>query len=290
MRVGFIGAGIMGKTMGLLLGRCGYEIVGYFSRSETTAYRVAKEVGGKFFSDVGKLAVNCDILFVTTPDDAIPQIAVTLGNLECLRPGQFLVHMSGLHTSGILEPALSEGIYGLSMHPLQSCASAEEALLNLPLSLFSLEGSPEALKMGKVMISRIGAKFFVLSREDKVLYHAAACIASNYLVVLFDAARELFDLSGVGKDFQAEALISLMEGTLGNLKVMVPEDAFTGPISRGDMGTVSMHIMSIEEKSPGMLDMYKTLGRQALNLARKQGKLAEEKIQAFSDLLDKLDK
>ena len=96
MRIGFIGAGVMGKTMGSLLSSCGYEIAGYFSRSETSAYRATKEIGGKFYSDAAKLAANCDVLFLTTPDDAIEKVVSVLAESECLRPGQVVVHMSGV--------------------------------------------------------------------------------------------------------------------------------------------------------------------------------------------------
>ena len=285
MRVGFIGAGLMGKTMGLLLSRCGYEIMGYFSRSETTACRVAKEVGGKFYSDMSKLACNCDILFITTPDDVIEQIAHILADLGCLQPGQVLVHMSGVHTSRILQPALGTGASGLSMHPMQSCASLEEALLNLPVSVFSLEGDLEALRIGKTMVSRIGAEFFVLSTEDKVLYHAAAAMASNYLVTLFDMAQELLELSGVDFGYRICALTSLMEGTLSNLKVMSPQSALTGPIARGDVGTVSKHIESLEERAPEILDVYKTLGLRTLKLALERDKQDPERLEALKELL-----
>lgn len=286
MRVGFIGAGLMGKTMGLLLSRCGYEVVGYFSRSETNAFRVAKEVGGKFYSDMPKLASNCDVLFITTPDDAIEQIAHILAGSGCMQPGQVLVHMSGLHTSQILQPALKMGVSGLSMHPMQSCASPEEALLNLPVSVFCLEGDQEALKIGKTMVSRIGAESFTLTTGDKALYHAAAAIASNYLVALFDVARELLGLSGVDYGYQVPALTALMEGTLSNLKIMTPRDALTGPIARGDIGTVSKHIKSLEEKAPEILDIYKTLGLRTLKLALEKGKLDEESLKALRKLLE----
>lgn len=285
MRVGFVGAGLMGRTMGILLGRSGYEVVGYFSRSETSAYRVAKEVGSKFFSDMGKLAANCDVLFITTPDDVIEPIARSLGQMGCLRGGQVLVHMSGSHSSKILQPALVYGAEGLSMHPLQSCASTEEAIINLPRSLFSLEGGPEALRLGKAMVSRIGAEFFVLNSQDKVLYHGAACIASNYLVALFDGARELLELSGVDPGLQVRALISLMEGTLSNLKALPAEEALTGPIARGDIGTVSRHLKAIEKTAPHLLDIYKTMGRRALQLARNKGRLDEEKLIILEALL-----
>ncbi len=285
MRVGFIGAGIMGRTMGMLLSHSGWEVVGYFSRSETSACRVAKEVGGKFFSDMGKLAANSDVLFITTPDDAIEHIAITLGQLECLNKGQVLVHMSGSHTSDILRPALTGGADGLCMHPFQSCASVEEAMINLPRSLFSLEGDTEALRVGKAMVARIGADYFILDTQDKVLYHGAACIASNYLVALFAGAQELLELSGVDPAFQAPALISLMEGTLSNLKSLTPVDALTGPIARGDVGTVSRHLRALEEKAPGLVDMYRTMGRQALRLAREKGTLDDDTLVALEILL-----
>lgn len=285
MRVGFIGAGIMGRTMGILLGRSGCEVAGYFSRSETSAARVAKEVGGKFFSDMGKLADCSDVLFITTPDDAIEQVALTLGELDCMKSGQVLVHMSGSHTSEILRPALLDGAYGLCMHPFQSCASVEEAMINLPRSLFSLEGDPEALWLGKAMVARIGADHFILDTQDKVLYHAAASMASNYLVALFDGAQELLDLSGVELAYQTPALVSLMEGTLSNLRSLTTVEALTGPIARGDVGTVSRHLKALEEQAPNLLDMYKTMGRQALKLAQEKGKLDRETLAKLEVLL-----
>lgn len=287
MRIGFIGAGLMGKTMGLLLGSCGYEIAGYLSRSETSALRVAKEVGGRFYSDAAKLAANCDVLFITTTDDAIEQVARTLGEKKCLRPGQVVAHMCGLYTSKILKPAAANGGYVLSMHPLQSCASIDEALVSLPLSVFSLEGDHEAVKIGKAMVSRIGAQYFILSTQDKVLYHAAACMVSNFLVSLFDGALELLDQSGVEDDIRVAALMPLIEGTLNNLKIMTPTDALTGPISRGDFGTVSRHITGIEEKAPELLGLYKALGRQTLKLAEHKGNLDEEELNALNELLRK---
>jgi len=287
MRIGFVGAGLMGKTMGLLLSRCGYEIAGYFSRSETSACRVAKEVGGKFYSDLSKLAANCDVLFITTPDDAIEQVVHALAGLGGIEAGKFLVHMSGSHTSHVLRAALSKGAGALCMHPMQSCASPEEAMVNLPRSVFSLEGDPEALRLGKTMVSRIGAEFIVLSTEDKVLYHAAAVVASNYLVALFEVAQELLDLSGVDKACQVPALASLMEGTLSNLKVLTPENALTGPIARGDIGTVSRHLKALEERAPETLDVYKTLGLRALKLAGERGRMDADRLEALKDLLTK---
>jgi predicted short-subunit dehydrogenase-like oxidoreductase (DUF2520 family) len=285
MRIGFIGAGVMGKTMGSLLGACGYEIAGYFSRSETSAYRATKEVGGKFYSDAAKLAASCDVLFITTPDDAVKEVVLGLGKRKCLGPGQVVVHMSGAHNSKILQPAADCGAYVMSMHPLQSCASVEDALVNLPLCVFSLEGHPEAVKIGKIMVSRIGAEFFVLNAEDKVLYHAAACVASNYLVTLFDAALELLDLSGVEKDCLVPALLPLIEGTLGNLRVMKPAGALTGPISRGDIGTVARHIKSLEKNVPDLLDLYKALGRRTLKIAWEKGKLNKDQLEELKSLL-----
>lgn len=285
MRIGFIGAGVMGKAMGMLLRGCGYEIAGYSSRCETSALRVAKEVGGKFFSDNTKLVANCDVLFITTPDDVIRQVCHDLAKKEAFHPGQVVVHMSGSHTVAILEPAERQGAIALSMHPLQSCPTPEKAVGSLPHSVFSLEGSPEALKIGKTMVSRIGADYFVLSGEDKVLYHAAACMASNYLVSLIGGAMELMEASGVEKEMILPALMPLVEGTLDNLRSMPPVEALTGPIKRGDIRTVEGHIENIGEKKPELLDMYKALGRRTLNLAMKRYRLEGVKLKSLTVLL-----
>lgn len=285
MKVGFIGAGVMGKTMGILLGGCGYEIVGFSSRSETSALRAAKEVGGRFFSDAAKLAAACEILFITTPDDVIEQICLALAKTDCFHPGQTVIHMSGSHSSAILEPAMRRGAFILCMHPLQSCPKVERALESLPCSVFSLEGSPEAVRIGKAMVSRIGGEYFVLSREDKVLYHAAAAMASNYLVTLMGAAFDLLKTSGLDEDMLFPALLPLVDGTLNNLKEMSPAEALTGPIMRGDVKTVERHIEAIEAKAPEHLNMYKALGRGTLKLAMKRNRFDGEKLRALVVLL-----
>jgi len=275
MRVGFIGAGTMGTAVGILLKDKGYMISGYCSRTFSSAEKAAEAVGGTAFFQAADLVRHSDIIFISTPDDAVGETARSISSTGALRHGHILAHFSGSLNAEILRPQ-QPGVFVVSIHPLQSCASVEQAVANLPGSIFSLEGNDRAVKTAEQIVEALGGEHFVLQGEDKALYHAAACTASNYLVTLFHLAVEMLGCSGVPEKMRARCLLPLVKGTVSNLAEMPPSKALTGPIARGDVGTVRDHLRVMEKEMPHLVDFYKCMGALTLELSREKGKIGKD--------------
>ncbi|NLO90161.1 MAG: DUF2520 domain-containing protein [Clostridia bacterium] len=285
MRAGFIGAGVVGTAMGKLIKEKGFEIEGYCSRSLESAKRAAKATGSRRYEDPAELASKCPLLFITTPDSAIGETAEKLAEKGAFFKGQVVAHMSGSLGADVLSPARDHGAFLLSIHPLQSCADVEQGVKNLSRAVFSLEGDKEGIEVGKRIVEAIGGRYFIISREDKALYHAALCVVSNYLVSLFSMGSQMLLAAGIDESLLTQALIPLMEGTLENLKHLKPPAALTGPIARGDAETVEAHLRVLEDKLPQYLEAYRILGLETLKLSREKGHISPERAKAIGELL-----
>jgi predicted short-subunit dehydrogenase-like oxidoreductase (DUF2520 family) len=146
--------------------------------------------------------------------------------------------MSGAHTSSLLSPCAEVGAVILSVHPIQSFASVDQAVVLIPGSYFSIEGDEGGYDFAQEIVKKLKGKHLILQSNSKVLYHAAASIASNYLVGLLSVTLELLDTAGVPNDVGLQAFLPLIEGTLKNVKKLGITGALTGPISRGDLRSI----------------------------------------------------
>ncbi|QGP92136.1 hypothetical protein MGLY_14940 [Neomoorella glycerini] len=285
MRIGIIGAGAVGTGVGILLRRRGYTIAGVASRTLASARRAAARLACPAFEGAVDVARRADVVFITTSDQAIGQVAASVAAQGGFRPGQTVIHMSGSLTSAVLDPARQAGALALSLHPLQSCADADRAVANLPGSVFSLEGDREALPLGKRLVTELGGEYFLISPEAKPLYHAAACVASNYLVSLIDLSRRLMQAAGMEPEMAARALAPLIKGTLDNINEKGIPQALTGPIARGDFGTVRDHLKAMEATVPELGELYRALGRYTAGLAGRKGSIDARKVALFGQIL-----
>ncbi|WP_258360639.1 Rossmann-like and DUF2520 domain-containing protein [Moorella sulfitireducens] len=286
MQVGIIGAGAVGTGMGILLRRRGYTIAGIASRTFASARRAAARLDCPVFERPEEVARRADVVFITTSDQAIGPVAAAVAAVNGFRPGQVVIHMSGSLTSDVLEPARQAGALALSLHPLQSCADADRAVTNLPGSVFSLEGDEEALSLGKRLVKELGGEYFIISPGAKPLYHAAACVASNYLVSLIDLSYRLMQAAGMEPEMAARALAPLIKGTLDNINEKGIPRALTGPIARGDIDTVRDHLVAIDTAVPELGEIYRALGRYTAGLAGRKGSIDPREVELFRQILD----
>ncbi|GAF25910.1 uncharacterized conserved protein [Moorella thermoacetica Y72] len=285
MRVGIIGAGAVGTGMGLLLSRRGYTIAGVSSRTMASAERAAARLNCPAFADPETVARRSEIVFITTTDRAIGPVAAAIAGRGGFRPGQTVIHMSGSLTSAVLDPARQAGALALALHPLQSCADADRAVANLPGSVFSLEGDREALPLGERLVNDLEGEYFIISPEAKPLYHAAACVASNYLVSIVDLSYRLMQAAGMAPDMVARALAPLIEGTWGNIKEKGVPQALTGPIARGDVATIASHLQAMAARAPELEEIYRAVGRYTIGVAGRKGSLNARRAALLGQLL-----
>jgi predicted short-subunit dehydrogenase-like oxidoreductase (DUF2520 family) len=198
-----------------------------------------------------------------------------------------VLHCSGALPSSVLDAAQNRQAHIGSMHPLQSFASLTEAVRSLKKINWAIEGNKRAIDVMQRLIASLGGHHELIDVENKVLYHAGAVMASNYLVVLQELAQQLLIKSGLPLEIARQGLLTLMQGTLDNLKKVDTIEALTGPIVRGDLETLKKHLSAISHSNPQLEEIYKKLGQHTVAVALHQKKLknktAREIIELFSD-------
>ena len=270
LNTGFIGAGTVGTALAVLLSRQGYRVTMVYSRSRASSEKLAQRVQGCRVAESSQaVADNADLTFITTPDAAIAGVAAQVK----WRQGTGVVHCSGADSTDILEPARKSGAMVGGFHPLQTFAGVERAIENLPGSTFALEAEEPLLNTLKDMAATLGGHWIKLAASDKVAYHAAAVFASNYLVTLVKMAADLWQTFSIPADQATRDLLPLMRGTLHNIETIGIPQCLTGPIARGDTGTILKHLKTLQEKTPTMLFPYKELGLQTIPIALAKGKI-----------------
>jgi predicted short-subunit dehydrogenase-like oxidoreductase (DUF2520 family) len=282
LKVGFIGAGTVGTALAVLLSRKGYQFVGASRRSRTPAGNSSKIVSNfHILNSNQEVADTADFVFITTPDDAIATVASEVR----WHRGQSVVHCSGADSAAILEPAKKMGAMVGGFHPLQTFAGVERAIENIPGSTFAIEAEEPLLATLKDMATALGGNWIKLEAGDKTAYHAAAVFACNYLVTLVKMATDLWQTFSIPPDQATRALLPLLRGTLHNIETIGIPQCLTGPIARGDMGTIDKHLKILRDKAPALLFPYKELGLQTIPIALAKGKIDRKQAGELEMLL-----
>jgi predicted short-subunit dehydrogenase-like oxidoreductase (DUF2520 family) len=280
--IGFIGAGTTGTALAVRLAQHGYPVTAVASRSLTSAEKLAARISGcKVYSGAQEVADVAQLVFITTPDDTISKVAAEVR----WHDGQSVVHCSGAHSVDVLEPAKQRGAKTGCFHPLQTFASVDQAIDNIPGSSCAIEAEEPLASILKDMATALEGDWVILKAGDKVLYHAAAVIACNYLVTLVKLATDLWQTFEVPPAQATKALMPLLRGTLSNIENVGLPNCLTGPIARGDLGTISRHLESLSKQAPSLLGIYKELGRQTVPIALAKGKIDSQRAEELNTLL-----
>jgi predicted short-subunit dehydrogenase-like oxidoreductase (DUF2520 family) len=286
--VAVVGAGRLGTVLGAALRKKGFTIRAIADRRLAAARESRKIIGAGVATRNAALAADgADIIILAVPDDMIGPAARTLA--AAARPavdwkGKVVLHTSGAITSTALAPLRAAGAACGSFHPVQTFPRKD-----LPASVFGgaavdLEGDPRAVRAGAALARKLGARPFVLRAENKALFHAASGMASNLYLPLFDAACGLLGKAGITDRDAVRILLPLAEGTLRSVKGLDRAEALTGPISRGDVETVRLHLSALRPY-PAARKIYRLLGAEALRLARRRNKIAPRDVRELTRLL-----
>lgn len=282
LKAGFIGAGMTGTALAVGLSRQGWPVAGVSSRTLSSAQKLARRVPNcQAYRTAQKLADDAEMVFITTPDDVIAQVCSEVQ----WHKGQSVLHCSGAHSVDILEPAKKLGAAVGTFHPLQTFADVDQAIANLPGSTFAVEAGEPLLSMLKELARLLNGSWVELRGGDKVLYHAAAVFACNYLVTLVKLAVDLWKDFGVSSKEATRALLPLLRGTLNNIDSIGLPNCLTGPVARGDLGTIERHLRALDARNPSLLTTYKELGLQTIPIALAKGKVNEQRAKEMGALL-----
>jgi predicted short-subunit dehydrogenase-like oxidoreductase (DUF2520 family) len=284
-KIAIIGAGNVGKVLGYALKNKGYRIVASFSKTEKSRKLAAGLLECPVYSEPEKAACDADIIFLTTPDRVIKEVCDSIAANKGFKRGQVVLHTSGAHSSEILFSAREEGASILSFHPLQTFPELKVGLRSLPGTFFTVEGDEEAFPVAGDMVQALEGQMLSIPTDMKPVYHAAACVACNYLVSLMDMALKMYGLMDIPPEKAFESLSPLIYGTLSNIRDLGPEKALTGPVARGDVPTISSHIDAMKELVPELLPLYRQLGLYTVYLAVRKGTLNQEQEDQLKTLL-----
>lgn len=279
-----IGAGKVGTALSSLLKERGYKPVGVYSRSQDSAKNLAEQMGIGVSRHPADAAERAELVFVTTTDREIASTAALIARREAKRAGQIFIHTSGALSSAVLEPLRHQGALAISVHPLQSFASLESAKENLPGSCFALEGDEQALPRAIELVNDLQGRHFVIKAEDKALYHAAAVVASNYLVSLIHLSASIYQQFGLNEEQAMDALFPLIQGTINNIARSGPAKALTGPVARGDGATLKGHMKALHKMNWRTQEAYRSLGLYTVGVAMQNGNITPNEGAALSNI------
>lgn len=276
IKIGFIGAGAVASILGTFFTKSGYEVL-YISQNALSAKVLADRASGKAFTSYDSFLKEADMVFLTVPDDAITLVAGQLS--EYSLDGLCVCHTSGVHSSKILLPLKKKGAFISSCHPaMPFCQGCD-----VRNAMFTVEGDTAAICQ---LLDDLSLNYTIISSDDKAIYHAALCIASNYAVTLAAAAFDLLNDMGMSDDQISAILFPLLEQNLKNMIFGGIKKSLTGPVSRGDTGTVEKHLEALGSRGE-YGELYRDLLSHTAKLAMETGKIDKRNFHLFTELAGK---
>ncbi|WP_134741174.1 Rossmann-like and DUF2520 domain-containing protein [Nocardioides sp. 503] len=281
--VGVIGAGRVGSVLAARLRAAGHEVASVAGESDASSQRIAALLPGVRTDKPSAVARAADVLLLTVPDDMLPNVVAVLSASGAIREGQYVVHTSGRHGLAVLAPAAAVGARVVAMHPAMTFTGTALDLDRLDGCVFGLTAGAEERGFAESLVAELGGRAMWVPEESRTLYHAALAHGANHLVTLVTEAMEM--LTAAGGDDPAATLRPLLTAALDNA-LDQGDAALTGPIVRGDAGTVEAHLQEIALKAPQTLPSYVALGRATLSRAVTDGRLLPIRALKINQLLD----
>ena len=277
--VGIIGAGRVGSIMAAALADAGYSIVGIASRSGGATPAQPATSAEPAPGGVRQLAA-ADLLLLAVPDDALATLVESLP----VRPGQIVAHTSGAHGVAVLAPAVARGAHPLALHPAMTFAGGPADLDRLRKGIsFGLTAPADVRPAAEALVRDLGGTPEWIPEERRALYHAALAHGANHLVTLVNDALDRLREAGVTQP--ERVLDPLLHAALDNT-LRLGDAALTGPVARGDAGTVRGHVAVLTETAPEAVPAYLALARRTAARALAAGRLSPAEADALLDAIE----
>lgn len=280
-----LGAGPVAMALAAALTKNGHPPTGLWARRAEAAERAGAFAGIPHASSAWPGALrDANVIVFAVSDEAIAPLAKRLADDGVLDGSQVVLHCAGSLAAEVAFakiPARGKGL----VHPLRAIVSPGETVKSVSTMTFGVEGDEVGRDIAKSLVSVLGASTLALQAHQMAAYHAAAAIASNYLVVLLDLAEDVLSQAGIEGDAARQAFADLTQGALDNLRHTGIPKALTGPIRRGDSATVATHIKALSVGPKENLDLYRVLGQRCVTLSRECGDAEPSKLREISELL-----
>ena len=282
LTVGVVGAGRVGPALAAALQLAGHRPVAASGVSDASRRRAETLLPGVPLMEPAAVLQRADLVLLTVPDDALPDLVSGLAETGAVRPGQLLVHTSGRFGTSVLEPALRAGALPLALHPAMTFTGTRVDVQRLAGCCFGVT-APGALRTAaEALVIEMGGEPEWVEEEARPLYHAALAIGANHLVTLVAQSMDLLRQAGVNEP--GRMLGPLLGAALDNALIS-GDAALTGPVARGDAGTVAAHLAELRAHAPDTAASYVAMARATADRALANGMLKAEYAEALLDAL-----
>jgi predicted short-subunit dehydrogenase-like oxidoreductase (DUF2520 family) len=223
---------------------------------------------------IPEIVERSELVLLTVPDDALPELVAGLAATKAWHPGQLVVHTSGRYGWRVLDEAAASGAIPLAMHPAMTFTGTSLDLVRLTDCCFGVGAPDPVLPIAQALVVEMGAEPVVIPEQARPLYHAALAHGANHLVTLVAQSLELLRSAGV--EPADRILAPLLSAALDNA-LRQGDDALTGPVSRADVGTVAAHLHALRDRSsPDTPRAYRAMSRATADRALASGRLSAE--------------
>jgi predicted short-subunit dehydrogenase-like oxidoreductase (DUF2520 family) len=283
LTVGVIGAGRVGAVLGAALAAAGHRVVAASGDSGAATARLALLLPDTHHRPAADVAREAhDLLVIAVPDDALAGVAASLAEAGALRSGQVVAHTSGAHGLDVLAPAAAVGARPLALHPAMTFTGTPDDLARLAGISYGVTAPAQLRPFAARLVADLGGVPEWVAEADRPLYHAALAHGANHLVTLVNEAADRLRDAGVERP--EKVLAPLLRAALENA-LRLGDDALTGPVSRGDAGTVRRHLERLAATAPDSVPPYLALARRTADRAIAAGRLRPADAAALLDVL-----
>jgi len=282
LSVGVIGAGRVGSVLGAALAQAGHRVVAVSGVSDASRRRADALLPGVPVVPPTEVLEAAELVLLTVPDDVLPELVAGIAASDAVRAGALVVHTSGRYGVAVLDPVTRMGALPLALHPAMTFTGRPEDLARLTGACFGVT-APEPLRpIAEALVVEMGADPQWVDEDARPLYHAALASGANHLATLVNESVDLLRRCGVG---EPERLLAPLLGASLDNALRSGDAALTGPVARGDAGTVAAHIAVLREVSPDTAAAYVAMARLTADRALAAGLLKPEAAEALLDVL-----
>jgi predicted short-subunit dehydrogenase-like oxidoreductase (DUF2520 family) len=282
LRVGVVGAGRVGAVLGAALARAGHRVIAVSAVSSQSQDRAAALLPGVPLLAVPDVVRAAELVLLTVPDDDLPALVQGLADTGTWQAGQIVVHTSGRFGADVLAPARRQNVLALALHPAMTFGGTAVDLERLGGCCFGVTAARPLRPMAEALVVEMGAEPVWVAEADRARYHAALAHGSNHLVTLVAQAAQV--LAGAGVPTPSRVLAPLLSAALDGA-LRAGDAAVTGPVARGDAGTVAAHLRELRGQTPDVLPTYLALARATAVRALAADRLDPDAARELLDVL-----
>jgi predicted short-subunit dehydrogenase-like oxidoreductase (DUF2520 family) len=282
LKVGVIGPGRAGTALARALAAAGHQVTAAAAVSAASKARVREYFPHARVTDPVSVLEDADLVLLTVPDDVLPGLVAGLAKTGAPYAGRLLAHASGAHGIRVLDPATRSGALPLALHPVMTFTGRPDDVDRIKGVCFGVTAPDKLRTAAEALVIEMGGEPVFIAESDRGLYHAALAFAANHLVTLVAQAADM--LRKAGAENPERMLGPLLGAALDNA-LRFGDAGLTGPVARGDDGTVAAHVAAIKNAEPGALNVYLALARLTADRALAAGLLNPEDAERLLEVL-----